>query len=98
MAMNGSGNGTGSPLPEDRLQKVGRALGAVSAISEAYAERIGGAATPEDKQVLLEEAQRAASVAVGEQGLSVEEYNKTITDAEDNPDLQHQLVEAARAA
>jgi hypothetical protein len=93
-------NGNGGTVPEfsdETVSKVGRAVGQIALIREAYREGLLELRSDDEKQELADRAEAAAAKAIGEQGLSVMEYNQVVSSAEDNPDLEHRLLAAAQA-
>ncbi len=95
-----SANGTnpGVGVPDEMVEKVGAAVGQVAMIRQEYTERVQTAESDDEKERLAEKAQQAAVKAIGDQGLSVNDYNEVVTAAEGNPELEDRLLTAARAA
>jgi hypothetical protein len=83
-----AGNGNSAPkgeISDTLVQKVGVALGQITRIKETYGER-------------FVEAQTVIGKAVSQQGLSVEQFNRVVTAAKADPDLEQRVLAAARAA
>lgn len=96
-AQPGSG-AVGASVPAATVTKAGAALRDVAAIQQTYSQRIASAQTPDEKQGLQKQATDAAKKAVGDHGLSVDEYNQIITLAQADPDLGQRLLAAAKNA
>lgn len=92
------GAAVGASVPDATITKAGAALRDVSAIHQTYSERIASAQTPDEKQGLQKQATDAATKAVGNHGLSVDQYNQIITMAQADPDLGQRLLAAAKSA
>jgi hypothetical protein len=89
--------------PQDEISdalvhRVGVALSQILQIRETYAERFASIDSDDDKQVMETEAQTVMAEAVGQQGLSVEQFNGVVTAAKADPDLEQRVLAAARAA
>jgi len=80
------------------IQKVGAAVGHVVTIQQDFSQRLQAAQTTEERVELADEAKRAATKAIGEQGVSVDEYNRVVAAAEENPEMEARLLTAVRAA
>lgn len=85
-------------VPDEMVAKVGAAVGQVAMIRQEYTERVQQAGTDDERDRLADQAQQAAVKAIGDQGISVTEYNEVVSAAENNPDLEDRLIMAARAA
>lgn len=93
-------NGDGSRTPgvsDETVYKVGRAVGRIALIREAYREGQAGLESDSEKRELTERADAAAIQAISEQGLSVTEYNRVVEAADDDPVLEDRLIAAAQA-
>jgi len=83
-----AGNRNSAPqgeISDTLVQKVGVALGQIARIKETYGER-------------FVKAQTVIAKAVSRQGLSVEQFNRVVTAAKADPDLEQRVLAAARAA
>lgn len=85
-------------VPDEMIAKVGAAVGQVAMIRQEYTQRAQSAGTDDERDRLAEQAQQAAVKAIGDQGISVSEYNEVVTAAEGNQDLEDRLIQAARSA
>jgi hypothetical protein len=82
-----------SPSPtisDEKLNAAAAAVGHVTTIRQDYERKISEA-PPSDKQRLTEEANGALEKAVTDQGLTVDEYNRIIRTAQNDPALRQKL-------
>jgi hypothetical protein len=96
-----AGNRNSAPqgeISDTLVQKVGVALGQITQIRETYAERFASLDTDDEKQAVETEAQTVMAEAISQQGLSVEQFNRVVTAAKADPDLEQRVLAAARAA
>ena len=92
-----NGNDRAAPIVSDEtVTKVGRAVGQIALIREAYREGLTELDSDGEKQELARQAEAAALKAIGEQGLSVTEYNRVVASADNDPGLEERLLAAAR--
>lgn len=92
------GKNADANVPEDMVTKVGAAVGHVAMIRQDYTQRVQAASTDDEREQLADQAQQAAVKAIGDQGITVSDYNRVVTAAEGNPDLENRLLQAARSA
>lgn len=85
-------------VSDEMVAKVGAAVGQVALIRQEYTERVQAAQDDGERDRLAERAQQAAVKAIGDQGISISDYNEVVTAAEGNPELEDRLIMAARAA
>lgn len=89
----------GTPdLSDEVVTRVGKAIGQITAIRQAYRADMAAADTDDEKHELAQRIELQAVTAVGDQGLTIEQYNDVVTAAEDDPDLEERLLTAAREA
>lgn len=94
---NSGNRGAAPDITDETIEKVGKAVGQIALIREAYREGLTELDSDGEKQELAERAEAAAIKAISEQGLSVTEYNHVVATADDDPDLEERLLSAARA-
>jgi hypothetical protein len=94
---NKDDGGTNPVISDETVTKVGRAVGQIALIREAYREGLSELDGDGDKQELAERAEAAAVRAISDQGLSIVEYNRVVASADDDPELEQRLLAAARA-
>lgn len=85
----------GSISPE-MVSRVGMAAGLVARIQQDYAIQAENEPGEDARQELATKARSAAERVIGEQGLSVQDYNAVLTAAEHDEDLEGRLLDAAR--
>ncbi len=83
-------------VPQDMVTRVGSAGGRVARIQQDYALQAEAEITVDARQTLAAHARVAAERVLDEQGVSVQEYNQILTIAENDPDLEQRLLNAAR--
>jgi hypothetical protein len=83
-------------VPQDMVAKVGTAAGRVARIQQEYAVQAEATTITETREVLASEARAAAERVIDEQGISIEDYNTVLGAAETDPELESQLLNAAR--
>lgn len=83
-------------IPEATVNKTGAALREVAQIRRDYSERAQQA--PEaQRQGLAEQASRAAADAITRQGITIDEYNRVIMAAQNDPSLRERVLAAAQS-
>src|SRR5262249_43921473 len=70
-------------IPDQKRDAAAAAIGQVASLKQDYQQRIAAAA-PADKERLMDEAVKALSKAVTDQGLSVDEYDSILEVAQNN--------------
>ncbi|SRR6266700_2070175 len=81
-----------SSIPDQKLDAAAAVLGQVAGIKETFQQRMQ-AAPASDKQRIVDEANNALQKAVTDQGLSVEEYNKIIVTAQNDPQVREKILQ-----
>jgi hypothetical protein len=66
-------------------------------LRQSLEENIATAQTEEERQTLTSQVETAAVQAIGEQGLTVAEYNEVIAAAQADPDLEERVLVACRS-
>ncbi len=88
--------GNAAEIPEATVNKAGAALREVAQIRRDYSERAQQA--PEaQRQGIADQASRAAAEAITRQGISIDEYNRVIMAAQNDPSLRARVLAAAQA-
>jgi hypothetical protein len=77
-------------IPEQKLNAAAAALQQVAILLPDFQQKLAAAA-PSDKQRVADEANDALSKAVTDQGLSVEEYNSIMMEAQNDPDVRDKI-------
>lgn len=83
-------------IPEDLVTKVGSAAGRIAGIQQEYATRAEQETEPARREALASSARAAAEQVIDEQGITVQDYNKVLSAAESDADLERRLLDAAR--
>lgn len=83
-------------IPQDMVTKVGSAAGRVAKIQQEFAMQAETETATEAREALANRARAAAEQAIGEQGISVQDYNAVLNAAEADQDLERRLIDAAR--
>jgi hypothetical protein len=95
---NGSQGSSGSSVPDELVAKAGRAIGKVVQIREVLHQRLGSAGTDDERQQLSSHADQAATAAISEEGLSVDQYAQILAAADEDTELEERLLAAAQEA
>ena len=86
----------GSQPEDDMVTRVGAAAGLVAKIQENYSQQAQAESEPDAREALANQARADAERVLGEQGLSVQDYNAVLSAAENDPQLEERLLTAAR--
>ena len=92
-----AGSQTQGQLSDAMVRKVGTALRHVVTIRQEYAQRQQSEKSPEQQQKLTDQAQKDMVKAIGEQGLSVDQYSQAMQMAQADPALRQRLVSVAQS-
>lgn len=79
-------------ISDEKLDAVAKAMQRMNTVKQAYQKKID-AASPEDKQRLMSEGNDELQKALSDQGLSVDEYNKIIIIARNDPTVRAKLLQ-----
>jgi hypothetical protein len=83
-------------VSDQKLDAVAKAMERVSSIRQSYQQKIDAAA-PGDKQRLATEGTDAMKKAITDQGLSLDDYNKIIVMAQNDPTFRARLLQRLQA-
>jgi Domain of unknown function (DUF4168) len=97
-SQHGDGALQSSDVPDQVVLQVGKAAMEIVRLRQALEEDMATAQTEEERETLTSQVEIAAARAVGEQGLTVEEYNQVIAAAQSDPDLEERVLVACKAA
>ena len=78
------------------VTRVGSAAGLVARIQQDYAMQAEAEPDDDTREVWADKARAAAERVIGEQGISMQDYNAVLQAAESDEDLERRLVDAAR--
>jgi len=93
-----TGSQTQDQLSDAMVRKVGTALRRVVTIRQQYAQREQSEKSPDQQQKLTDQAQKDMVKAIGEQGLSVDQYSQAMQMAQADPALRQRLVSVAQSS
>jgi hypothetical protein len=82
---------------EETIQKAGAALHQITRIREAYSRRIETSANQDEQRGLAAQAEIDSRQAIQEQGLSKDQYDQLMQQAQADPGLKQRLLAAAQA-
>jgi hypothetical protein len=83
-------------VPQDMVTRVGTAAGRVARIQQDFAMQAETETATDARDALASQARAAAERTIDEQGISVQDYNRVLSAAETDPDLEQRLLNAAR--
>jgi hypothetical protein len=84
-------------MSETMVTKVGTALRHVAMIRQEYSQRAQSTNSPQQQQALSDQARTEMVKAIGDQGLSVQQYQQTIQMAQNNDTLKRRLLSVAES-
>jgi hypothetical protein len=87
-----------SEIPDSTVVKMGKALAEIAEVEQELASAVSVASTERDRMQLAEQADRAITDAVTDQGLSLIQFNQVVQAADEDPELRDRLTAAIRAA
>jgi len=87
-----SGTDSGATISDETIAKAGAAFKRVVEISSAYSPRLAAAPTPDERVHLINEELVAATTAVSDQGLTVDQYNNVMETAQSDPEVKERLL------
>jgi len=91
------GNLQSGDVSDQTISQVGKAVVEIVKLRQSLEENIATAQTEEERQTLTSQVETAAVRAIGEQGLTVAEYNEVISAAQADPDLEERVLVACRS-
>jgi hypothetical protein len=91
------GNLQSVDVSDQTISQVGKAVVEIVKLRQSLEENIATAQTEEERQTLTTQVETAAVQAIGEQGLTVAEYNEVISAAQADPDLEERVLVACRS-
>jgi hypothetical protein len=88
--------GATASIPHSTMRKAGAALRQIAVIQQDYTQRMKSAQTQNQRQALAQQAHSQAVQAINNQGLSVDQYNEVIREAQADPGTRQRLLAAAQ--
>jgi len=80
-------------IPDQKLDATAAALDQIADVKQSYTQQIESTASENDKQRLVDEANKALVKAVTDQGLSVEEYTSIMVVAQSDPVVRQKILQ-----
>jgi len=80
-----------TPISDQQISQAAVAMGKVMNIRQTYNQKLTQA-KPEDRGRIADESQTAMQKAVTDQGLSVEQYNAILQEAQNDPGVREKLM------
>ena len=97
-APRGDGNLHSADVPDQVVSQVGKAVAEILKVRQSMEENMATAQSDDERQALANQAESAAVQAIGDQGLTVAQYNQVIAAAQSDSDLEERVLVACRAA
>ena len=85
-------------ISDQTVSQVGKAVVQILKLRQTMEASMATAHTDEERQSIADEVETAAVVAIGGQGLTVEQYNHVIAAAQTDSELEERVLVACRAA
>jgi hypothetical protein len=92
-----SGKTPNATVPDETVARTGAALKQVTEINNVYAPKMEAAPTTDERARLRDQEIDAAKKAIGEQGLTIDQYNKVLQLADADQALRERLLKAANS-
>jgi hypothetical protein len=86
----------GRDLPDELIDKVAAAAGRVAQIQHAFTMQAEATDAPEARNALATQARMEAKQAIDDEGISIDDYNAVLSEAESDSELEDRLVAAVR--
>ena len=93
-----SGDTLNATVPDETVARTGAALKRVAEIKNVFAPKVEAAPTPDERTRLSNQQMEAAKTAIGEQGLTLDQYNNVIKLAQADPALRERLLKIANSS
>jgi hypothetical protein len=85
-------------ISDQTVSQVAKAVVQILKLRQTMESSMATARTDEERQSIADEVETAAVVAIGDQGLTVEQYNQVIGSAQTDSELEERVLVACRAA
>jgi hypothetical protein len=85
-------------ISDQTISQVGKAVVQIMKLRQTMEASMATAHTDEERQSIADEVETAAVVAIGNLGLTVEQYNQVIGSAQTDSELEERVLVACRAA
>ena len=84
-------------MSDAMVQKVGTALRHVAMIRQQYSQRAQAVGSTKERQTLSDQAKNDMMKAIGDEGLSVQQYDEAIQMAQNDATLKQRLISVAQS-
>lgn len=98
MVKNNSATLQSNDVPDEVVSQVGKAVSEILKLRQSLEENMATARTDQERESLAGQVESAAVQAIGDQGLTVQQYNQVIASAQADEDLEQRVLLACRAA
>lgn len=78
-------------IPDQKVEAAAAAMKQVASLKQQYQSLLDDAAVPDQDQI-AEEAEEALTIAVRQQGLSLDEYGAILEKAKSDPQLRGRII------
>ena len=95
---NNSATLQSNDVPDEVVSQVGKAVSEILKLRQSLEDDMATARTDEEREALAGQVESAAVQAIGDQGLTVDQYNQVIASAQADEDLEQRVLLACRAA
>lgn len=85
-------------VSDQTVSQVGKAVVQIMKLRQTMESSMATAHTDEERQSIADEVETAAVVAIGDQGLTVDQYNHVIAAAQTDSELEERVLVACRTA
>jgi hypothetical protein len=84
-------------ISDETVSQVGKAAVQILKMRQTLEQSMATAQTDEERDSLSDQVSVAAVQAIGEQGLTVDQYNEVISAAQSDPELEERVLVACRS-
>jgi hypothetical protein len=84
-------------VPDQLVTQVGKAVVEIMKLRQSFEEEMATARTEEDAQNLANQVETAAVRVISDQGLTVDQYNRVISAAESDANLEQRVLAACQS-
>jgi hypothetical protein len=84
-------------VPDQVVSQVGKAVVEIMKLRQSFEEDMATARTEEDAQNLANQVETAAVRVISDQGLTVDQYNRVISAAESDANLEQRVLAACQS-
>jgi hypothetical protein len=88
----------GGEVPDQVVSQVGKAVVQIMKLRQSFEDNMATAQTEEEREKLADQVETEAVRAISDQGLTVDQYNRVISAAQADTDLEERVLTACRTA